>query len=154
MRCSECSFLIPGISSLCTNPVCRAFDDKDFVQAKSCRFNLRMDISDFTGSLPNCRIDCKVDIRKLFFAWPECNTSRHWIAGTIERLVEPLDKFCQMTSDERTNLKWLSLLEPVKIWVVVKRQVAAGAPPVVVVVNWMKVSMEEVASKAALPPGQ
>ncbi len=68
----------------------------------------------------------------------------------LERLVAPLTELASMTRDERTNAKWATQMQPVKVWMLAQQD--SSRPASVVVLNWARVNMDEMASMALMPP--
>jgi hypothetical protein len=73
-------------------------------------------------------------------------------ARAIENLVCPIQHFTSLSLEKKTELKWQTYLEPMKIWFLVQLPSAARMRSRVVILNCSKISMEEFAAGTPTPP--
>ena len=133
-RCTSCkSLLTPRSAVSCQNHSCECYSDPN----SGCiveQFNCRVDVTDFTGSLSNCKVESK----------------------TMEKMLEcDLGEFVNMSQDERTGLKWKCLLKEAKICVaVIKTTKFKSNSSALVILDWERVTPIDLAKNTPLPPVQ
>ena len=69
----------------------------------------------------------------------------------LERILCSAETFGDLTKKEKINFKWDNCLKPVKIWVIVTKSDTTN-DLVTKVLNWNKVSLEELSSNSPTPP--
>ncbi|TRY73827.1 hypothetical protein TCAL_01921 [Tigriopus californicus] len=132
LRCSECHSIIPVATKLCSNIDCQAFNDHNFVQRQTPKWNLKMDVSDSTGTLENCRVD----------------------GDAATRLVGKIEEFVDLSEADKTSLKWRHFIQPVKLWLVILLPNMDRARSSTVILNWNPVTLDEFAKDTPIPPIQ
>ncbi|KAM4697722.1 meiosis-specific with OB domain-containing protein [Rhinophrynus dorsalis] len=91
-RCSRCHYLITDSSDICTYSFCNEMSSEP--KSVVASLDLRVDVSDHSGTL-------------------SCNLSGNVAEETLSCTV---DRFFNLTEDQKTTLKWNFLLERCKIY--------------------------------------
>ncbi|GJQ67244.1 putative aspartate aminotransferase [Trypoxylus dichotomus] len=120
-RCSKCKVLVPNNEKFCENFECNLEGDLSELDSK---FDLKINISDHTGSLVNCRL-----------------------TGTIaENVLDcTVEQFSRMTDAEKCHLKWKYLMERCAIRIMVL--CAPGTNPLCSILSCALATPNEVANK-------
>ncbi|XP_069547436.1 meiosis-specific with OB domain-containing protein [Brachyistius frenatus] len=92
-RCSRCKFQVTEDMQSCTNQLCPG---RDQAFSAATDFDLLVDLTDHTGTLPACNLRSPVAEKTL-----GCTT----------------EEFASLNDDERTAMKWTFLLERCKVYV-------------------------------------
>lgn len=119
--------LMSNSAVYCNNDDCvilnSSFEQNYRAAGYSDSYNIRMSLSDFTETLDTCRM----------------------YGATAERILgKSLNEFRNLTSFERSNLKWKFLLERCKLKVIIKRKTAVRQTVSITVLDCEVADMREV----------
>lgn len=128
-RCVRCRCTIQPNLRNCEKQACADLQYQHGENAYTHIFNISLDFTDYTGTLVNCRLMDELAERVLGIT---------------------LEEFHNLTTDQKTQLKWNYLLERCAVKVLVKRKTVCRTNIFILILDVRTVNLQEFVEKIKL----